>query len=326
VVSDACPTLTVNFALAEPAIAAIGESLTLTVEASDSGGKPISYAWSVADPTVGTFTNPLSQSTAFTCTAPAGNAIITVTADNGECDTALDLAVSCVTTECGDGIIQPGETCDVNDPATPSCPADCTEICGDGIVEGSEQCEPPNTPVCTATCQHCVDCDSFCGDGIVQPLEACDPPFSGPNCGDLHPQAVAGATLACATIESATCSSCIATEGFDDFDCLNETGNAMAGPAAGQPRQRLCYELLDCVYDTNCAAADPIDCYCGTSGAACQTGGANGLCRAEIERSFESTAFGDIAARFGDPSFAGGVAIIRVDGSRAACGSACGTL
>lgn len=116
------------------------------------------------------------------------------------------------------------------------------------------------------------------------------------------------------------------TEGLDAFDCAKEMGNALDGPAAGQSRKSLCYKLLDCVYDTKCAAGESIDCYCGSSGLACQTGAANGACRAELEAGLESTAFADIAARLGDPAYAGGVAIVRVDAAKSNCGAVCGTL
>jgi len=354
VVTDVCPRLVVDFIVATPKSAAIGGTIGVLAQATDADGNPITYQWSIANPAVGSFAIPTAQNTTLTCNSAGDNVVITVTANNGECDTTLDTKISCVNALCGNGAVDPGETCDFNDPATPLCPADCTQVCGDGVVEGTEVCEPPNTAACTATCQPrpevCGDgfvtggetceppgtasCDAachtiaiqLCGNGTLESPELCDPVFTAPNCGGLHANSVAGASLGCFAIETAACSSCVATAGLGGFDCLNETGNALAGPAAGQSRQSLCYKLLDCMYDTNCAAADPVDCYCGTSGAACQTGGANGLCRTEIEGSLESTAFGDIGARIGDPSFAGGVAVTRVDGSRTDCGVTCGTL
>ncbi len=133
------------------------------------------------------------------------------------------------------------------------------------------------------------------------------------------------ATPACAEVESMVCAACITVAGLGDFDCATMTGNALSGPAAGQPKSQLCFKLLDCMYDTQCAQADPVDCYCGTSGIACQTGGGTGLCRAEIEASLETTLFGDVGARIGDPSFAGGTAVVRLDGARAMCGEVCGS-
>lgn len=125
--------------------------------------------------------------------------------------------------------------------------------------------------------------------------------------------------------ESAECKSCVAEAGFAQFDCEKETGNAKAGPAAGVSRKQLCTELLDCLYGTKCAADDPIDCYCGTSGQACQSGAGNGACRDQIERGLESKEYADIAAHYGDPKLAGGTAMVRMDGARAKCGQICGS-
>jgi hypothetical protein len=125
--------------------------------------------------------------------------------------------------------------------------------------------------------------------------------------------------------ESEACKSCVAEAGFAQFDCERETGNAKAGPAAGVSRKQLCTELLDCLYGTKCAADDPVDCYCGTAGEACQSGNGNGACRDQIERALESKSYGDIAGHFGDPKLAGGTAMVRMDGSRAKCGQICGS-
>jgi hypothetical protein len=125
--------------------------------------------------------------------------------------------------------------------------------------------------------------------------------------------------------ESDACKSCVAEAGFAQFDCNNETGNAKAGPAAGVSRKQLCTELLDCLYGTKCAADDPVDCYCGTAGEACQSGAGNGACREQLERALESKNYGDIAGHFGDPKLAGGTAMVRMDGSRAKCGQICGS-
>ena len=125
--------------------------------------------------------------------------------------------------------------------------------------------------------------------------------------------------------ESEACKSCVAEAGFAQFDCDKETGNAKAGPAAGVSRKQLCTELLDCLYGTKCAADDPVDCYCGTAGEACQSGSGNGACKAQIERALESKSYGDIAGHYGDPKLAGGTAMVRMDGSRAKCGQLCGS-
>ena len=110
-------------------------------------------------------------------------------------------------TRCGDGIIDPQETCDdgntnPNDGCGATCQTTtgwdcsvagqpCTEICDDGHTVGSEECDPPNTIDCPwgatqaaseAACNYCTPlCRNgqgtphYCGDGNTDaPNEACD--------------------------------------------------------------------------------------------------------------------------------------------------------
>ena len=97
--------------------------------------------------------------------------------------TATDTAQIVCQSVCGDGIVDPGETCDP--PGTPEpngnvCRADCT-FCGDGITQPGEACDPnnPADPVTAAgRCSTTCTVLSICGDGIVDPGETCDPPGS----------------------------------------------------------------------------------------------------------------------------------------------------
>ncbi len=82
---------------------------------------------------------------------------------------------------CGNGVVEPGETCDP--PGVPAgasgniCRADCT-VCGDGVVDPGEDCDDGNN-IPGDGCE--PDCSApFCGDGIVgnTPGETCDPPGS----------------------------------------------------------------------------------------------------------------------------------------------------
>jgi hypothetical protein len=67
------------------------------------------------------------------------------------------------------------------------------------------------------------------------------------------------------------------------------------------------------------------NCYCGTaSGADCQAGVGNGLCKAHIERGLETAAFTSITSRFKNTGFGGGVALARIDCDQNACKSQCG--
>ncbi len=362
VVNTACPDLTFDYVVATPKSAKLGSAINLLTNAVSASAKPVTYSWVTSAP-LGAITPPTSKTPSLACTTAGDLVTVTVTASNGECTKSLSTKVSCVNAACGNGVIDAGETCDTA--LSPTCPSDCTlPVCGDGNTEAPETCEPGNTAACGANCQArvpaCGDgfingtevCDGtvfpagtaagstcanacqtitppvmagVCGDSVVGAGETCDPPFTS-NCGGVQANALAGASPACTAIESAACGACVDTAGLGAFDCATLTGNAAAGPAAGQPLKNLCYKLLDCMYDTKCAAADPVDCYCGTSGTACQTGGGNGKCKAEIEASLETTLFGDIGARIGDPSTAGGTAVVRLDGARSACGATCGTL
>ncbi len=363
VVNTACPDLSFDYVVATPKSAKLGSAIGLLSNAVSASGKPVTYSWTTSAP-LGAITPPTSKTPSLACTTAGALVTVTVTASNGECTKSLSTKVSCVNAACGDGVVVAPETCDTA--LSPTCPADCTlPVCGDNNIELPETCEPGNTAACGANCQARVEacgdgfisgtevcdgtifpagtapgstCDNNCHtitpgapaltcQGVTVPGPVvCDPPFSANNCGGLTAGSPAGATPACGEIESAACSTCVTTAGLGSFDCATLTGNAAAGPAAGQSLKSLCYKVLDCMYDTNCAAADPVDCYCGNSGTACQTGGGNGKCRAEIEASLETTLFGDIGARIGDPSFAGGTAVVRLDGARAACGTTCGTL
>ena len=109
-------------------------------------------------------------------------------------------------------------------------------------------------------------------------------------------------------------------------DCLHGPGVAQAGPAKSVELSVLCTELLSCFISTQCGPPthDHVDCYCGTSGAACQTpGGANGPCVAEIEAAAESSDYAAIGTRFDDPWFALGRAVSVINCYRDFCPTTC---
>ena len=79
---------------------------------------------------------------------------------------------------CGDGQIDPGETCDDGPDNGPGKPCDATcqtgaGVCGDGVVGPGEECDDGvdngDMSSCTAACANNV-----CGDGKVGPGEGCD--------------------------------------------------------------------------------------------------------------------------------------------------------
>jgi cysteine-rich repeat protein len=90
-----------------------------------------------------------------------------------------DIAAVTVTAEipparCGDGFLDPGETCDDgNADNTDLCTQACAPpVCGDGFVQLGEACDDGNLSNLDACTTNCVL--TSCGDGVVQLGETCD--------------------------------------------------------------------------------------------------------------------------------------------------------
>jgi len=83
----------------------------------------------------------------------------------------------CLHPECGDGLLDPGEACDLLFDPDQTCNPDCTlVVCGDGQQQGTEECDDGNTLAndgCSATCE---DEPFACGNGVIEPFagEVCD--------------------------------------------------------------------------------------------------------------------------------------------------------
>ena len=81
---------------------------------------------------------------------------------------------------CGNGVVEPEETCDGT--ADAACPGLCTgtctcppPACGNGITELGESCDGGSDSACPGACQANCRCLGTCGDGIVNaPGEECD--------------------------------------------------------------------------------------------------------------------------------------------------------
>jgi cysteine-rich repeat protein len=91
-------------------------------------------------------------------------------AEAGQCTPNCNIAA------CGDGFLYEGfEECDDGNPSsTDACVADCKlAVCGDGYVQdGVEECDDGNddeTDGCTMACT-----PGICGDGVLQGSEQCD--------------------------------------------------------------------------------------------------------------------------------------------------------
>ena len=357
--TDACPHLIVDYVLVTPNSANTGETIGTFSNAHDTDGKPVTYAWKVATPALGTFAAVTSANTTFTCVT-AGNLVdVTMTASNGQCSKSLTTQVSCTNQACGNGLNDPGEPCDTSAGST-NCLPNCTlAVCGNGIVEAPvEQCDPVPADIgnCTATCQTRIQ---TCGDGFITGTEGCDGIVfrpgtpAGSTCNpvtcavtspivDVCGDGIKGTSEVCdpkltlndcgrdcKSITSAACFACENTPDtcIDFVDCFQLSGNGATGtPGAGIPKAQMCNEVLDCVRDSGCAAGGnaPIKCYCGTANASdCQNGLANGACKAELERGLETVAFAQISQRLKSPQFGGGVAMARIDCDQTACKAPC---
>ena len=167
--TTACPDISFDYVVATPTAADVGSAISVLSNAVSASAKPLTYQWSLSTPAVGAFTPPTAKDASLACNAAGTGVTVTVTANNGECSKSLSTKVSCVNVLCGNGVVDPGETCDKAISAT--CPADCTVACGDGVVEGTETCEPPNTAACSATCGPRA---TVCGDGFITGTEPCD--------------------------------------------------------------------------------------------------------------------------------------------------------
>ncbi len=99
-------------------------------------------------------------------------------------DTVADRCrTSCELPKCGDGVVDSGEACDSTD-TDAGCNPDCTlPVCGDGVVGPGEECDlgPGNSDTAPDACR--TSCKkAFCGDAVVNSGEACDDAFTPDTC------------------------------------------------------------------------------------------------------------------------------------------------
>ena len=120
---------------------------------------------------------------------------------------------------CGDGVVQPGEQCDIGPMGNGACTDKCRlNVCGDGYVGAGESCD--GTP-------GCVDCKSAdCGNGVVDAGEACDDGNKEPGdaCTDLCKPAACGDGVVQVGVEE-----CDDGNQIDEDACLNACLNAACG-------------------------------------------------------------------------------------------------
>jgi uncharacterized protein YkwD len=219
------------------------------------------------------------------------------------CDPSSD--ADCSTT-CGDGVVDPGETCD----PPSSCPLDCDDgdACTQDILTGSaancsSQCV--HAPIgdcfggdgcCPAGCTSAddSDCSAACGNGVIDPGETCDPPSSCPaTCSDGDPCTMDSLTgsaencnAACSYPAITTCSGgdgcCPAgCNSGNDSDCLPGCGNGVidAGETCDPPSScpATCDDGNSCTQDTMSGSAASCNVACAHTAITACTGG-DGCC------------------------------------------------
>ena len=210
---------------------------------------------------------------------------------------------------CGNGVVEPGETCD---PAS-SCPTSCTDgnACTIDQMTGS-------SANCNATCSHtaittCVsgdgccpagcnartdtDCSPTCGNGVVEPGETCDPASSCPtSCNEANACIIdqktgssANCNVACSHTAITTCVSgdgccpagCTANK---DSDCSPSCGNGVveAGetcdPASSCPTS--CDDANTCTIDKMTGSSANCNVACSHTGITTCAALSDGCCPA----------------------------------------------
>ena len=97
IIVDACPRLRATGLIAQPAVAsAAGGTIAVSGTAYDLDGKVVTYAWSLGDPSVATFSQSSGASTVATCAKPGSGVQLLLTVGNGECTKVLTSVISCV--------------------------------------------------------------------------------------------------------------------------------------------------------------------------------------------------------------------------------------
>lgn len=156
------------------------------------------------------------------------------------------------TATCGNGVIDPGETCDP--PST--CPESCNDdnMCTTDLRSGSSiTCDAacvnnvrtecvPNDGCCPAGCDSSVDsdCSATCDNGVVDAGETCDPVASCPaTCDDgdacTLDQMTGSAQNCSVACSHTTISACVAGDGCCPSGCVSTNDSDCTGGIGGAP-------------------------------------------------------------------------------------------
>jgi cysteine-rich repeat protein len=157
-----------------PTQTALGGALELGVQTLAAERLGLRYAWTGAG---GSFADAAAASTRYTCQEPGAHTLALRVWDE-TCTDRTTVTVRCTSLDCGNGRLDPEESCEP--PGTSSCDLGCRKIegCGNARIDPGEQCDDGNTAGgdgCSATCTS----EAICGNGVVEAGEDCEPPGAG---------------------------------------------------------------------------------------------------------------------------------------------------
>ena len=199
-----CPHLTSY--TGSPIAVSVGGDITVSAAASDVDGDSLSYAW--ASVPGGTFTNPASPSTTFTCSAE-GVMTLTVTVSDGMCPDSATIPITCVPfcaarpdgTPCDDHNACTrtdscqGGACVGVQPVVCTAADQChsvgvcdpvTGVCSNPAASDGAMCLLPNaSAACASAACGIVSCAGGFGDCNRRPVDGCEVPLLSAvdNCG-----------------------------------------------------------------------------------------------------------------------------------------------
>jgi cysteine-rich repeat protein len=192
------------------------------------------------------------QLTGDACLAACSHGAITATdPGDGCCPAGEDINTdSDCPAGCGNGVVEPGETCDTA--ITAGMPGACPASCDDGIACTTDTLFIPDTGDCGAVCQYAeitattggdgccpagatsttdADCSATCGDGTVDTGETCDTgiaagnPGACPNVCDDGDSCTVDALISAGTCDAA-CAAPPITGPVNGDGCCPAVGNA----------------------------------------------------------------------------------------------------
>jgi hypothetical protein len=160
---NTCPVL--GHYTISSATTAVGTPVTVTATATDPDGPgPLRFQWSTQDG--GSFQDPIAPNTLFLCDQP-GFKRLSLSVSDGRCASSATLSVNCVPAgRCGNGIIEPGETCEP--PGTATCdhacqrrmpPIDPCDACVEAnCTADGPGCDSLPSPIRRMLCQSLTQC------------------------------------------------------------------------------------------------------------------------------------------------------------------------